>query len=71
VPNDYEKFQELTFDHLDDLEVLGKQRTIEDFVRAGQKFGIDVIAEIVDKKRSVSEVVAQIRQKEVEAKPPQ
>jgi hypothetical protein len=71
VPNDYEKFQELTFDHLDDLEVLGKQRTIEDFVKAGQKFGIDVIAEIVDKKKSVSEVVAEIRQKEGDLKPPQ
>ncbi len=31
-----------------------KQRVIEDFVRAGHQFGIFVVAEIVDKGRSVS-----------------
>lgn len=72
MPNEYEKFQEQMFDQLDELEILGKQRTIEYFVKAGQQFGIDVIAEIVDKKRSVSEVVAEIRRREEQAKvPPQ
>lgn len=64
MPSDYEKFQQAVFDQLDELDVLGKQRTIEDFIRAGQQFGIDVISEIVDKKRSAADVVAEIRQKQ-------
>jgi hypothetical protein len=64
MPSDYEKFQQAIFDQLDELDVLGKQRTIEDFIRAGQQFGIDVISEIVDKKRSAADVVAEIRQKQ-------
>jgi hypothetical protein len=72
VPNDYEKFQEKIFDQLDKLEVLGMQRTIEDLTKAGHQFGIDVIAEIGDKRRSVGEVVADVRKKEEESKvPPQ
>jgi hypothetical protein len=61
--SDYEKFQQMMFDQLDDLEAADQQRVIVDFVEAGLRVGIDVIAEIVDKKRDPSEVIAQVREK--------
>jgi hypothetical protein len=64
APNDYEKFQRQMFDQLDDLEEADKQRIIVKFFRAADECGIDVIAEIRVKRRSVSEVVAEVRQRQ-------
>jgi len=63
TPSNYERFQQQMFDQLDDLEQADQQRMIEDFIMAGRRCGIDVIAEIVDKGRSPSEVVAEVRQR--------
>lgn len=62
-PNDYEKFQQQVFDQLDDLEEADRQHMIADFIRAGQRCGVDVIKEIVDNGRPASEVIAEVRQK--------
>jgi hypothetical protein len=62
--NDYEKFQQRVFDELTELEQFERQRIIMDIVRAGKRCGIDVIAEIVDKQRPVSEVIAELKRKE-------
>jgi hypothetical protein len=62
--SDYERFQQQMFDHLDDLEEADKQRRINDFIRAGFECGIDVVAEIQGKRRSVSEIVAEVQQRQ-------
>ena len=62
--NDYEKFQQRVFDELTELEQVERQRIIMDIVRAGKRCGIDVIAEIVDKHRPVSEVIAESKRKQ-------
>lgn len=62
--SDYEKFQQQMFNQLDELEQTDQQRLLEDFVAAGNQCGVDVIAEIVDRRRPVSEVVAEVRQKQ-------
>jgi hypothetical protein len=65
--NDYEKFQQNVFDELADLEHADQQRILVDFVQAGKQCGIDVIAEIVDKQRPASEVLAEVKRKQQES----
>jgi hypothetical protein len=64
MPSDFEKFQQQIFDQLDELEGLDKQRVVDEFIRLGHQCGVDVIAEIVDKKRSASDVFAELHKKQ-------
>jgi len=60
--SNFEKFQQRVFEELDELEELDRQHAVESFVEYGRQHGIDVIAEVLDKGRSVSEVFAAIAQ---------
>ena len=62
--DDYEKFQQRVFDELAELEYADQQRILVGMVLAGERYGIDVIAEIVDKHRPVSEVIAELKRKQ-------
>jgi len=60
--SNFERFQKRVFEELDELEQLDRQQAAESFVEYGRQHGIDVITEVVDKGRSVSEVFADIKQ---------
>jgi uncharacterized protein (DUF488 family) len=62
--NNYDKFQQRIFDEMAELEEAEYQRLLVDFIQAGKMCGIDVIAEIAEKNRPVSEVVAEVRRKQ-------
>jgi hypothetical protein len=64
MSSDFEKFQQQIFDQLDELEGLDKQRVVEEFIRLGQQCGVNVFAEIVDKRRSASDVFAELHKKQ-------
>ena len=51
--NNVEAFWQQVFDELDELD---RQQAVKTFVEYGRQHGIDVIAEVVDKGRSISEV---------------
>ena len=48
------------FEELDELEQIDRQQAVESFVEYGRQHGVDVIAEVVDRGRSVTEVFAAI-----------
>lgn len=54
--NNVEAFWQRVFDELDELQELDRQQAIKTFVEYGRQHGIDVIEEVVDKGRSISEV---------------
>ena len=60
--NNFEAFSQHVFDELDELEELDRQKAVKTFVEYGRQHGIDVIAEVVDKGRSVSEVFLSMAQ---------
>jgi len=60
--SNFERFQQRVFEELDELEQLDCQLAVESFVEYGRQHGIDMVAEVVDKGRSVSEVFAAIAQ---------
>jgi hypothetical protein len=65
-PNDYDIFRQHVFDELADLQHADKQRILIDFIQAGQRCGVDVITEIVDKQRPASQVLAEVNLKQQE-----
>ena len=52
----FERFQQRVFEELDELEELDRKHAVESFVEYGRQHGIDVIAEVLDKGRKISEV---------------
>jgi len=60
--SNFERFRQRVFEELDELEQLDRQLAVESFVEYGRQHGIDMIAEVLDKGRSVSEVFAAITQ---------
>jgi hypothetical protein len=64
--NDYDIFGQHVFAELADLQHADRQRILIDFIQAGQRCGIDVITEIVDKQRPTSEVIAEVKLKQQE-----
>jgi len=58
----FEKFQQCVFDESGELEQVDRKCAVETFVKYGRQHGVDVIAEVLDKGRSVSEVFAAIAQ---------
>jgi len=58
----FERFRQRVFEELDELEQLDRQHAVESFVEYGRQHGVDVIAEVLDKGMSVSEVFAAIAQ---------
>jgi len=58
----FERFRQRVFEELDELEQIDRQHAAESFVEYGRQHGIDVITEVVDKGRSVSELFAAIAQ---------
>src|SRR5215469_2286187 len=56
----FEKFQQCVFDEFGELEQVDRKCAVETFVKYGRQHGIDVITEVLDKGRSVSEVFAAI-----------
>ena len=64
----YEKFQQQAFDELDELEEAERDRTVSRFVELGKQCGVDVAAEILDKRKSVAEVFAAIDEKRSNSK---
>jgi hypothetical protein len=65
---DYEKFQHQVFDQLDELEGAERERTVVRFVELGRQCGIDVVAEVLDKRKSAAEVFAAIDEKRANSK---
>ena len=65
-PNDYEIFRQRVFDELAHLQHADRQRVLIDLVQAGQRCDIDVITEIVNKRRPASEVIAEVKRKHQE-----
>ena len=63
-PSDYEDFQQRIFDQLRELEEAEHQGIVIRFVERGKRCGVDVMTEILDKRKSVDEVFAAIDQKE-------
>jgi len=57
----FQKFQQCVFDESGELEQVDR-KCVETFVEYGRQHGVDVIAEVLDKGRSVSEVFAAITQ---------
>src|SRR5260370_1760321 len=62
--DDYVKFQQCVFDELAELEYADQQRILVGMVLAGERYGIDVITEIVDKHRPLSDVIVELRRKQ-------
>lgn len=60
--NNVEAFLQHVFDELDELEELDRQKAVKTFAEYGRQHGIDVIPEVVDKGRSISEVFLTIAQ---------
>ena len=58
-----EKFHQQIFDQLEDLKEREKDGIVARFVKAGERYGVDVVAEILDKGKSVEEVFAAMNQK--------
>lgn len=54
--SDFDAFQRRVFDELDELEQVDRQYAVKCFVEYGRRHGVDVIAEVLDKGRSISEV---------------
>jgi hypothetical protein len=65
-PNDYKIFRQRVFDELVGLQHADRQRILIDLVQAGQRCGIDVITEIVNKERPASEVMTEVKRKHQE-----
>jgi hypothetical protein len=61
--SEYQRFQARVFDELDDLEQAQQRRVAEELVRAGQNVGIDVIAEVLDRGKSVRNVLDAINER--------
>lgn len=55
-----ERFYQRMYDELDELERKDRQRLVELFVELGRRVHIDVVAEILDKGKSTSEVLEAI-----------
>ena len=62
--SEFERFQQGIFDELDELERQDLRRSVDDFVELGRQFHIDVVAEILDKGKTASEVFDAIRQEQ-------
>jgi t-SNARE complex subunit (syntaxin) len=62
--SDFERFQQGIFDELDELERQDVRRSVDNFVELGRRFRIDVVAEILDKGKTASEVFDTIRQEQ-------
>ena len=60
--NNFERFRQRVFDELNELEQPDRQHAVESFVEYGRQHGIDVIAEVLDKGKSISEVFVAIAQ---------
>ena len=58
--NNFERFRQRVFDELGELEQVDRKCAVETFVEYGRQHGVDVIAEVLDKGRSVSEVFVAI-----------
>ena len=65
--SNFEKFRQLVFDELDELEQVDRQHAVESLVEYGRQHGIDVITEVVDKGRSISEVFLAMAQGEAKS----
>ena len=61
--SNYEKFRQRAFEEMHDVPQADRERVIEDFVKAGLRVGVDVIAEVVEKQRPTTEVLAEVREK--------
>ncbi len=62
--NHYQIFRQRVFDELADLQPADQRLILIDFVQVGQRYGIDVITEIVDNDRPASEVMAEVIRKQ-------
>ena len=58
--SNFERFRQRVFEELDELEQIDRQHAAESFVEYGRQHGVDVITEVVDKGRSVTDVFAAI-----------
>jgi len=65
--SNFERFRQRVFEELDELEQVDRQHAIESFVEYGRQHGIDVITEVVDKGRSISEVFLAMAQGEAKS----
>jgi len=62
--NHYQIFRQRVFDELADLQPADQRLILIDFVQVGQRYGIDVITEIVDNDRPAPEVMAEVIRKQ-------
>jgi len=51
------------FYQLDVLEQADRQRIVQDFVEAGERVGIDVVSEVLERGKSANEVLDAIRER--------
>ena len=65
--SNFEAFQRRVFDELDELEQVDRQYAVKSFVEYGRQHGVDVIAEVLEKGRSISEVFLAMAQGEVKS----
>ena len=59
----FERFQQAVCHELDKLGKAGRQHSTHSFVELGRAYGIDVIAEVLDKGKSISEIFAMIQER--------
>jgi hypothetical protein len=61
--SDYEKFQDKVFSEIGALEKRQQRWVVEQFVEIGESVGIDVIAEVIDRRRSASDIFREMEEK--------
>jgi hypothetical protein len=59
--NELERFHQSIFDELEEREFVHLQRIVSQFVELGNRFRVDVIAEILDNRKPASKVFDAIR----------
>jgi hypothetical protein len=55
--SDYEKFQQRIFDQLAEMEARERTRIVADLIAIGHRAGVDVVAEVLDKGKTLAEVL--------------
>ena len=61
--SEFERFEQRVSDELNKLKEIDRQRPIDSFVDLGSHYGIDVIAEVLEKGKFLWEVLAMIEEK--------
>jgi len=63
TPHRYEIFKQRVFDELKDVPQGDRETVADDFIKAGARVGVDVVAEVVDLQRPAAQVLAEVREK--------